>query len=195
MRRLVLLPLLIFAFACSDSLPVQPEDDTQATATLGQGHSDMAYEFALYWVGSFPPFGPEPEWDGDLESVYSVAGFEICGRDRPPSTPCEGEIHGFGYFAGESLNDWGDTRPPEPFTGSAFASGSVLVVLHAPEVGAFTCKFESPSENGYKDPLPGRWYGCRGSGGFQGVSMRVDTGPGLLPWSIHGTAMISKKGG
>jgi hypothetical protein len=191
MRRLVLLPLLVLAFACADSLPVQPEGDAEVTAKRGQGRSELAYEFAQYWVGAFPPFGPPPVWDGDLEISYSVAGFEICSRDRPPSTPCEGEIHGFAYFSGEATNDWGDVRPPEPFPGSSFASGSVLVVLHAPETGAFTCKFESASENGFRDPLPGRWYGCRGSGGFAGMSMRVETGPGSLPWSIHGTAFIS----
>jgi hypothetical protein len=193
MRRLVLLPFLLSAFACNENLPVQPENNTEVVAARGQGDSAMAYEFALYWVGPFPPGGPPPAWDGDLEIAYSVAGFEICSRDRPPATPCEGEIHGFAYFSGETTNDWGAARPPEPFLGSSFSSGSVLVVLQAPQLGAFTCKFELASENGYRDPLPGRWYGCRGSGGFQGVSMRVDTGPGPLPWSIHGTAVISKK--
>ena len=195
MRRRILLPLMLFAVACSDGLPVQPQDDADVTAKLGQGQSEMAYEFALYWIGAFPPFGSPPVWEGDVERVYAVTGFEICSRDRPPSTPCEGEIHGIAYFSGESLNDWGSARPPDLFPGSSSSSGSALIVLQKPELGAFECKFEMASENGYRNALPGRWYGCRGSGGFQGVSMRVDTGPGALPWSIHGMASISKKAG
>lgn len=172
MRKLALIPLLTLVFACNDSTLIEPESNPGITADQEQAREPrQEYTFQFQLEGPLPPEPPPPIQDGDFSILRGVSNSFVV----------EGELAGYAYFTGgATLNT---------ITGEAYGSGGMLLVLNAPEVGAFMCRWRATWE-GFFASSDGEWYECRGTGGFEGMKLRALNNNDRDPAVTDGTAVI-----
>ena len=150
MRRLALLPLLMFAFACNDSTLVQPENDLTIAAAQAPR---TVYAFDLiddpphdYGESLTTPSGILHMWDYDF--VYEAVGDFV------------GVQHVYGR-ATINTN-----------TGKGNASGTQLFELTEPGVGTWECRWHSQIDGAAQH---GWFYSCKGTGYFEGMKMKGES--------------------
>lgn len=171
MRKLVLLPVLTLALACSDTTfvepPIEPEPGPSVVAAKVM---TMAYNFEadIFWF-----------CDAELG----------CGTDRvTPSGVAHGKGLEIGLIStGELVGELWVTADYNinMVNGTGIANASAVLNLTSPGIGSFECKghaeFEgySPPDFAYVEHL--RYSGCKGSGDFEGKKMKFwadNAGPG-----------------
>jgi hypothetical protein len=156
MRRLIFLPLLVFAVACNDSTLVQPENDLTIAADARAARTVVTWQevFDQSYAGeSFTtPSGVLHMWG--IENGFNLTG----------------DLEGYSLVYGRcqiNLNSG------EGGCGSITISYAIDEYLSAPVDGGFECAGHTEIE-GFPAALVQRGYfDCKGTGYFEGLHMKA----------------------
>jgi hypothetical protein len=143
MRRLALLPLLAFVFACGDSTLLQPEEDQTIAASAHDRGRDARMEYTFQF-----------SFDQALYPEDAIInGFFVTG-----------DLEGYAYLTGQAAIT-------DPSNGFAEGDGLMMVVLTEPGIGAFNCSWRATWEDFFAGLNLGEWYACTGTGDFEGKKL------------------------
>ena len=151
MRRLALLPLLMFAFACNNSTPVQPDADLMLAATQA---GRMVYD--VEYLGD----DPGSDWGNSRitpSNVLFITDFD------------------FGYFVVGDLvgyqNLVGGSCKINLKNGKGTCNALAYYDFDSPYDGTFECRMHGSIEN-YPEHLQyAKIFSCKGTGDFEGKNM------------------------
>jgi len=167
MRKLAFLPLIALVLSCSDSTLVQPPIETELAVTQASAKGlaeGQRTQYAIQFVqDAFCT-------DCDPMEMWMTPSMIVHFGNGTNGFFLTGELEGYALISAGTNGAMANFR-----NGKAVGSGILHVDLTVPKVGAFDCHWHAQWEN-YAPPFDtyveyGKWFNCKGSGGFEGERM------------------------
>jgi len=155
MKRLALLPLLMFAFACSDSTLLQPEEDLTIAAAA------RAARTVLTWQEAF-----DQSYAGDNFTTQSGV-LHLWGIDN--GFFVTGDLEGYSHVYGRCEIDLNSGKGGCSLT----ISYAITEYLSQSVDGGFECVGHSKIKGFPAALVQNGYFNCKGTGDFAGLNMKA----------------------